>query len=166
MLPGRVLVRAAALFGITEGAARVALSRMVGSGELAADDGHYRLVGPRLLERQARQVSSRRATTRPWHGRWMLAIVVAERRDAADRSDLRTQLAAARLGEIREGVWGRPDNIEVAWPDVVAQHCTIVTDAVADPALASSLWPLDGWAARRSLAPSRHGRARRAAGTR
>jgi phenylacetic acid degradation operon negative regulatory protein len=120
---------------------------MVASGELAADDGDYRLVGSRLLERQARQSSSRRPTTTPWQGRWMLAIVVAERRGAADRSDLRTQLAAARLGEIREGVWGRPDNIEVAWPDVVVQHCTIVTDAVADPALASSLWPLDDWAA-------------------
>ena len=36
VLSGRILVRAAALFGITEGAARVALSRMVAAGELTS----------------------------------------------------------------------------------------------------------------------------------
>lgn len=147
VLPGRVLVRAAALFGISEGATRVALSRMVSGGEVSTDDGLYRLTGPRLLNRQARQTASRRAVTKRWRGRWVLAIVTAERRDPAPRSELRDTLGAARLAELREGVWTRPDNIDVAWPDVVTEHGTIVTDAAMDTSLASVLWDLDAWSA-------------------
>jgi phenylacetic acid degradation operon negative regulatory protein len=147
VLSARVLVAAAALFGISEGATRVALSRMVSAGELSTDDGVYRLTGARLLERQARQTLSRRARTKRWRGRWVLAIVTAERRDAADRSELRERLAVARLAELREGVWTRPDNIDVSWPDVVTEHCTTVTDALIDDALASTLWDLDAWCA-------------------
>jgi len=147
VLPGRVLVRAAALFGISEGAARVALSRMVAAGELAGDDGVYRLAGARLLERQARQRASRRAATGRWDGTWVLAVVVAERRDAADRVELRDRLRVARLAELREGVWLRPDNLDVTWPAVVAEHCTIVTHAHVDTSIAATLWDLDRWAA-------------------
>lgn len=148
VLPGRVLVRAAALFGISEGAARVALSRMVSGGELTADDGVYRLSGARLLERQARQTESRRAETGGWGGRWMLAVVTAERREAADRAELRERLTVARLAELREGVWARPDNLQVEWPAVVLEHCTIVTDASIDQSLVAHLWDLDAWSAR------------------
>src|SRR2546423_12027263 len=47
-MPARSLVQVAGLFGISEGTARTALSRMVASGELTADDGAYELRGPRL----------------------------------------------------------------------------------------------------------------------
>ena len=114
---GRVLVRAAAMFGITEGAARVALSRMVAADELAPEDGQYRLISPRLLERQARQTASRSGRTRTWGGGWVLAVVTAERREPAARSELRERLTSARLAELREGVWARPENIDVVWPD-------------------------------------------------
>lgn len=145
VLPGRVLVRAAALFGISEGATRVALSRMVAAGELSVDDGRYRMSGPRLLERQARQAASRRAATRRWRGRWLLAVVIAERRSAADRAGLRDGLRSARLGELREGVWARPDNLDVEWPDVVTTHCTVVTDARVEAAMVERLWDLPAW---------------------
>src|SRR5687768_12666734 len=70
-LPGRLLVRAGELFGITEGTTRVALSRMVASGELeATGDGRYRLAG-RLLERRARQDESRQPPARRWNGDWI-----------------------------------------------------------------------------------------------
>ncbi|MGH9083953.1 MAG: PaaX domain-containing protein, C- domain protein, partial [Acidimicrobiales bacterium] len=58
-LPTPLLVRTAALFGISEGAVRTALSRMVATGEAAVEDGGYRLAG-RLVARQARQAASRR----------------------------------------------------------------------------------------------------------
>ena len=139
---------------------------MVGAGELAAEDGSYRLAGARLLDRQSRQAASRRATTRAWRGRWVLAVVVAERRTRADRVELREELAAARLAELREGVWVAPDNIDVAWPPVVTAHCTIVTDARLDPALAVTLWDLEAWSAeRRSPARRACRRSMRAART-
>src|SRR6185312_507052 len=47
------LVAMTSLFGITEGAARTCLWRMVSNGELTSDDGSYALAG-RLLERRHR----------------------------------------------------------------------------------------------------------------
>jgi phenylacetic acid degradation operon negative regulatory protein len=148
-LPGRVLVQAAGLFGIAEGTARVALSRMVSSGELEAADGWYALAGPRLLARQARQETGRTwrsASAAPWGGTWILAAVVAERRDAAERAALRDALTRARLGELREGVWLRPDNIDVDWPPVAREHCTTMHAGNVDPSVARGLWDLADWA--------------------
>lgn len=145
-MPARALVQVAELFGITEGTARTALSRMVASGELAADDGSYELAGPHLLERQARQTASRRATRHRWHGGWVMAVVVQERRDAGARAEVRAALLRARLAELREGVWLRPDNVDVVWPDVVREQCTIVHARDVEPALVGRLWDLTGWA--------------------
>ena len=145
-LPGRSLVQVAELFGISEGTARTALSRMVAAGELTADDGSYQLTGSRLLERQARQSASRRAMRHRWHGGWLMAVVVQDRRDAGDRADLRTALESARLAELREGVWLRPDNIDVIWPDVVRSQCTIIHARDVDPSLADRLWDQEEWA--------------------
>ena len=63
---------------------------MVGAGELAADDGGYRLVGP-LLDRSARQDLSAGAATRPWRtgDPWTMAVVVGDARRAAERTALR-----------------------------------------------------------------------------
>lgn len=145
-LPGRVLVKVGDLFGITEGTVRTALSRMVANGELASDDGSYQLSGPRLLERQTRQASSRRATRHRWHGAWLMAIVISDRRDASARAELRNALESARLAELREGVWLRPDNIDVVWPPVVGDQCTIVHARDVDPSLVTRLWSLPSWA--------------------
>ena len=145
-MPGRALVQVAELFGIAEGTARTALSRMVSSGELATRNGAYELTGPKLLDRQARQTASRRATRHRWHGSWAMAIVIQERRDAGARVEVRAALASARLGELREGVWLRPDNIDLAWPAVVREQCTIVHARDVDPSLVTRLWDLPAWA--------------------
>jgi phenylacetic acid degradation operon negative regulatory protein len=154
-LPARLLVRAGELFGIAEGATRVALSRMVAAGDLEADDGHYRLTGAHLLERRARQATSRHpATGRPWNGHWHLAVVLAGRRDAATRAALRDAAARLRLAELREGVWARPDNLDhdrlpAARAVLDAQSRSFTgppLDGGDDAALAASLWDLAGWA--------------------
>lgn len=146
-LPGRVLVQVGDLFGINEGTIRTALSRMVANGELATDDGTYHLSGPRLLERQARQSTSRTAMRHRWHGMWLMAIVVSERREASARTELRGALESVRLAELREGVWLRPDNIDVVWPRVVGEQCTVVHARDVDPSLVARLWPINGWVA-------------------
>ena len=146
-MPARALVQVAELFGISEGTARTAMSRMVAAGELTADDGAYELTGPRLLERQARQSASRRAMRHRWHGGWLVAIVVQDRRDAVARAELRAALESVRLAELREGVWLRPDNIDVVWPDVVREQCTIVHGRDVDPSLVDRLWDQPQWIA-------------------
>lgn len=150
-LPTPLLVRTAGLFGISEGTARTALSRLVSRGEAVAEDGGYRLVG-RLVARQARQAASRQASTRPWDGTWELATVEGDSaRAAGDRAALRDALAALRMAELREGVWARPDNLA---PDrapearAVAQRwCRWWHGAAPDPAPAvDALWDLSAWA--------------------
>jgi phenylacetic acid degradation operon negative regulatory protein len=154
-LPTRQLVGACALFGISDGTARVAISRMVAAGELEATDGGYALTGA-LLDRSARQDLSADATTRPWAPAdgWAMAVVVVEARPAAERAALRRAAEALRLAERREGVWLRPDNLPAdALPEaeaVLAAQCDrfTATPAGDGAALAASLWDLAGWAER------------------
>jgi phenylacetic acid degradation operon negative regulatory protein len=147
-LPVSHLVHLAGLFGINENRARVALSRMASAGEVTTDgSGRYRLAG-HLLDRQDRQAGSRRGESRPWGGTWRMVVVTASGRSADDRSARRRALALARLAEQREGVWLRPDNIDLrpdpaGDPDVTLYSVT----PDADPqAMAASLWDLAAWA--------------------
>lgn len=158
-LPGQALVRCGELFGIAEGTSRVALSRMVAAGELEVAGGVYRLAGP-LLRRQARQQQGRLPRLREWDGRWVQAVVVAERRPAAERAALRTALRRMRLGELREGVWMRPDNLvdgpHAELDGATARHCLWLSAEArpggaaagrADDVLVRLLWDLPRWAA-------------------
>lgn len=149
-LPVAHLVHLASLFGINENRARVALSRMAAAGEVSTDGaGRYRL-GGHLLARQARQHRSRAGTTRRWAGEWRLVVITATGRSPEDRSSLRRRLTLARLAEQREGVWLRPDNIDLE-PDPAAERGVAVYTAVpeGDPVgLAAALFDLEGWARR------------------
>jgi phenylacetic acid degradation operon negative regulatory protein len=125
---------------------------MTAAGEAVAEDGGYRLAG-RLVARQVRQTASRRADIRRWDGGWELATVDGDqRRAAADRAALRDALGELRLAELREGVWGRPDNLDPSRaPDATAvadEWC--VRWRGARPELgpeAGELWDLSGWSA-------------------
>jgi phenylacetic acid degradation operon negative regulatory protein len=141
VLPVKMIVRTTELFGISPGATRVALSRMVSAGELVADDGHYRLAG-HLVDRQERQEQSRRPRLAPWTGGWLLAIVPGGGRPPAERSELRAQLRRARMAELREGVWCRPDNLALSLPGTVD-----VWSGRPAGAVPTALWDLGGWAA-------------------
>ncbi|MCU1487116.1 MAG: transcriptional regulator PaaX family [Actinomycetia bacterium] len=147
-LPTARLVATAGLFGISEGTARVALSRMAAAGEVVADDGRYRLAG-RLLDRQRRQASGLHPPDAPWAGGWHLAVVTAGRRSALERGELRAALAGGRLAEWREGVWTRPDNLPtpVLAPRLAGHAAWLAATPDLDPtALAATLWDLEGWA--------------------
>jgi phenylacetic acid degradation operon negative regulatory protein len=151
-LPTRLLVRSGELFGISQGTTRVALSRMVASGELVVVGGGHELSG-HLLERQARQQASRAPVTAAWNGTWIMAVVVGGRRPVEARSELRQAMTSLRMGELREGVWMRPDNLtdpsaSRAVAVVDAQCQRFETHADADAELAAQLWDLDAWNAR------------------
>jgi phenylacetic acid degradation operon negative regulatory protein len=148
------LVAVASLFGISAGAARTCLWRMVSNGELTGDDGSYALVG-RLLERRLRVDEASRiddVAAPGWDGTWELAIVWLERRSAADRLELRKAALALHLAELREGVWIRPDNLDPqrlpGSQAVLDQQCThfhgAATDITGDKV--RSLFSLGEWA--------------------
>ena len=146
-LPVAHLVHLAGLFGINPNRARVALSRMVASGEVVTDgSGRYRLAG-RLLERRERQEASRAGRTGGWSGQWHLVVVIAGGSPAGQRSARRRRLVLARLAHQRDGVWLRPDNLDLR-PDPAEDPDLVVYRAVPhrDPVgLAASLWDLAGW---------------------
>lgn len=153
VLPVRVLVRSGALFGISEGTVRVALTRMVSTGELTTDgDGRYELAG-RLRRRQARQDESR--TPPPdhaWDGRWELSVVRSEARPAAERAELRSAMQRLRCAELRPGTWTRPANLDpTRLPDDRAIADAAVHRFDAHPAdateVVAALWDLRRWAA-------------------
>ena len=155
-LPVRRLVRAGALFGLSEGTVRTALSRMVAAGEVTrTDDGRYELTGP-LVERQRRQRRSRAAATEEWSGRWRQAVVDAGGRSPAERAAFRRAMVRLRMGELRDGVWLRPDNLDAAGSvedrSVVDLHCRwFVVHPDDDADLAAELWDLDHWAGRATV---------------
>jgi phenylacetic acid degradation operon negative regulatory protein len=148
------LVEVAALFGISDGAARTCLWRMVSAGELTSDDGTYGLAG-RLLDRRQRVEDASRiddTSLLPWDKTWELAIVSLERRSAADRLALRKAATALHLGELREGVWLRPDNLDrnrlPTLRAVLDQQCvhfhSAETDIPADTV--KTVFRLEDWA--------------------
>ena len=146
------LVQLCGRFGISSGTTRVALSRMVAAGELAAEEGHYRLVGEALLARQRAQDAGLTPPDRSWTGRWHMAVVVSGGRSAAERVELRRALSDARLAQWREGVWLRPDNLSRPGPEVLPAEAPVRWLAVEPDgdaaALAGELWDLPAWSAR------------------
>ena len=147
------LVAVASQFGISAGATRTCLWRMVSNGELNGDEGSYALAG-RLLERRERVDEASRIddAARGWDGTWELAVVSLERRSASDRVELRKAAVALHLAELREGVWIRPDNLDPqrfsSFRAVLDQQCIhfhgAATDITADKV--RSLFSLGEWA--------------------
>jgi phenylacetic acid degradation operon negative regulatory protein len=145
---GRDLVAFGRQVAIKESAVRAALTRMVAAGDLHRENGTYTL-SARLLERQLRQDEALARPTAAWDGTWRVAAVVAIGKDAASRLHLRRSMIEAHFGELREGVWMRPDNL--AW----APTADIVTDVElmrarpdTDPVgLARRLFDPEHWAA-------------------
>jgi phenylacetic acid degradation operon negative regulatory protein len=140
------LVRLTSDFGIRESTMRVALTRMVGAGDLVRSADGYRL-SDRLLARQRRQDDAIDPRLRPWDGTWATVMITSVGVDPRTRADLRTTLRRARFGELREGVWLRPDNIDSDLSADVLSRTRVLHARDDDPAgLAHRLWDLDQWA--------------------
>jgi phenylacetic acid degradation operon negative regulatory protein len=139
------LIRLTADFGIKETTLRVALTRMVSAGDLIRSDDGYRL-SDRLLARQRRQDDAMRPRTMPWRGDWHILIVTSVGTDARTRAALRTSMHHKRFGELREGVWMRPDNLELELEPDVAHRVRVLSARDDAPAqLAGQLWDLPEW---------------------
>jgi phenylacetic acid degradation operon negative regulatory protein len=140
------LIRLTDDFGIKEATLRVALTRMVSAGDLVRSADGYRLAD-RLLARQRRQDDAMRPQLRPWRGYWTTLIITSIGTDARTRAALRTRLHHKRFGELREGVWMRPDNLELDLADEDRARVRIMQTRDDEPAeLAGQLWDLKSWA--------------------
>ena len=133
---------------INESAVRAALTRMVASGDLHRDNGTYTL-SDRLLERQQRQDEAMEVPTGPWDGVWRVAAVVSTGKDPASRLHLRRSMVEAHFGELREGLWMRPDNLSWRPPADIAADLETMRARPDDNAsdLAYRLFAPHRWAA-------------------
>jgi phenylacetic acid degradation operon negative regulatory protein len=140
------LVRLTTDFGIKEATLRVALTRMVSAGDLIRSADGYRLAD-RLLARQRRQDDAMHPPVRPWRGDWLMLVVTSVGTDARTRAALRTTMYDERFGELREGVWMRPDNLALDLDSEVYARLRMLKARDDAPAqLAGQLWDLPGWA--------------------
>lgn len=144
------LIRLTADFDIRETTLRVALTRMVAAGDLVRSDNGYRL-SDRLLTRQRRQDDALNPRTHDWDGTWKVLVVTTIGIDARNRAALRSAMQDKRFGELREGVWLRPDNLddglETGELDAGIEQWVRILQARDDqPAeLAGRLWDLTEW---------------------
>lgn len=140
------LIRLTADFDIREPTVRVALTRMVGAGDLVRSEDGYRL-SDRLLARQRRQDDAINPRLRDWNGDWTTLVITSVGIDARIRAGLRNTLHDNRFAELREGVWLRPDNLDAELPADVLRRGRVLRARDADPSgLAARLWDLSGWA--------------------
>lgn len=140
------LIRLTADFGIREQTLRVALTRMVSAGDLVRSADGYRL-SDRLMARQRRQDDAIDPKVRDHDGEWLTVIVTSVGTDARTRASMRNTLQQHRFGELREGVWLRPDNLDQALPGEITDRVRILRSRDDNPHdLAARLWDLPGWA--------------------
>ncbi|OLP01771.1 PaaX domain-containing protein, C- domain protein [Mycolicibacterium porcinum] len=139
------LVRLTADFDIKEPTLRVALTRMVSAGDLIRSEDGYRL-SDRLLSRQRRQDDAIDPQLREYDGQWLTLVITSVGIDARTRASLRNTLQQYRFGELREGVWMRPDNLDQVLPQEITDRVRLLHSRDRDPAgLARTLWDLPGW---------------------
>jgi phenylacetic acid degradation operon negative regulatory protein len=140
------LIRLTADFDIKEPTVRVALTRMVSGGDLVRSADGYRL-SDRLLARQRRQDEAINPRLRRWDGAWTTLVITSVGTDARTRAALRTTLQDKRFAELREGIWLRPDNVDIELTPDVLDRVRVLRSRDDDPAeLAARLWDLLGWA--------------------
>ena len=102
-MPAGRLVQWCALFGVAEGTARVALSRMVDRGELAAADGVYELAGPAAAAASPRRTGASRPSSARGTASGCSASSAPGARSPTERAALRDAGAPAAHGRAARG---------------------------------------------------------------
>jgi phenylacetic acid degradation operon negative regulatory protein len=139
------LITLTADFDIREPTLRVALTRMVGAGDLVRSADGYRL-SERLLARQRRQDDALDPRLRRWDGTWTTLVITSVGTDARTRAMLRATLTDQRFAELREGVWMRPANLELELTDSLRTRVRVLRARDDDPpGLTARLWDLPTW---------------------
>ena len=113
-LPSAALVALLAEFGVSDSAARAALSRLTRNGLLITSKSGRRTVvslserAARVLDDGGRQIFSFGRDSQPWDGRWSLVAFSVPEQNRAARDSLRKQLRWLGFAPLYDGLWVAP----------------------------------------------------------
>jgi phenylacetic acid degradation operon negative regulatory protein len=123
-LPSAALVALLAEFGVSDSAARAALSRLTRNRLLVTSkNGRRTVVGlseraARILDDGGRQIFSFGNSSQPWDGKWSLVAFSIPEHNRAARDSLRKQLRWLGFAPLYDGLWVAPRDHAV---DVISQ---------------------------------------------
>src|SRR5215469_2034083 len=134
-LPSAALVALLAEFGVSDSAARAALSRLTRNQLLVtAKSGRRTVVGlsdraARILDDGGSQIFSFGRASRPWDGQWSLVAFSIPEQNRAARDSLRKQLRWLGFAPLYDGLWVSPRDRAV---EVITQLAELgITTATA-----------------------------------
>jgi phenylacetic acid degradation operon negative regulatory protein len=113
-LPSAALVALLAEFGVSDSAARAALSRLTRNQLLVTSKSGRRTVvrlsrrAARILDDGGRQIFSFGKTSQPWDGMWSLVAFSIPEHNRAARDSLRKQLRWLGFAPLYDGLWVSP----------------------------------------------------------
>ena len=157
MLPSAALVELLADFGVSDAAARAALSRLVKQGLLvsskAGRNTFYGLTakGSTVLDEGRSRIFEFGAGTREWSGEWTLVAFSIPESSRSTRGSLRTRLRWLGFAPLYDGVWISPhDRHEQALDELrdlgistATAFRATVPDGGIDGGLPHTAWDLD-----------------------
>jgi phenylacetic acid degradation operon negative regulatory protein len=161
-LPSAALVALLAEFGVSDSAARAALSRLTRNQLLVTSKSGRRTV-VRLSDRAARilddggsQIFSFGRTSRPWDGLWSLVAFSIPEQNRAARDSLRKQLRWLGFAPLYDGLWVSPRDHAVEVITLLAELGIATATAfrastvpgVSPDGLPQRAWDLDNLQAR------------------
>lgn len=161
-LPSAALVALLAEFGVSDSAARAALSRLTRNRLLiTSKEGRRTVVGlsqraARILDDGGHQIFSFGNRSQPWDGMWSLVAFSVPEQNRAARDSLRKQLRWLGFAPLYDGLWVAPRDHAV---DVISQLAELgittatafraaVVPGVAPDGMPQRAWDLDELRAR------------------
>ncbi len=159
-LPSAAIVALLAEFGVSDSAARAALSRLTRNGLLVTSRTGRRtfsrlsLRAAEILDDGARRIFSFGAADQPWDGMWSLVAFSIPEDNRAARDALRKQLRWRGFAPLYDGLWVSPrDHAAEAIGylkdlDVTTGTAFRASSVAADCEIPARAWDLDGLRAR------------------
>jgi phenylacetic acid degradation operon negative regulatory protein len=158
-LPSAAIVALLAEFGVSDSAARAALSRLTRNG-LLVTSRHGRRTYVRLSKRAAgilddgaRRIFSFGAPALAWDGMWSLVAFSIPEQYRAARDELRKELRWLGFAPLYDGLWVAPrDHVsdvltklkDLGISTATAFRATAIPGADGEGSIASRAWDLDG----------------------
>src|SRR6266481_6279693 len=159
-LPSAAIVALLAAFGVSDSAARAALSRLTRNGLLVTSKAGRRTYSrlstraAEILDDGARRIFSFGSASQPWDGMWSLVAFSIPEDNRAARDALRKQLRWRGFAPLYDGLWVSPRDhaAEVIGYlkdlDITTGTAFRATSVPAECEIPARAWDLDGLRAR------------------